>query len=84
MSRYCRTRGQVLSDTHWCATCPQIEPEPNWRSVAEDRAATIERLENDLINEKHIKEIFYRRYQNYKQLVINARVLLENESKHCE
>jgi hypothetical protein len=23
MSRYCKKQGQVLSDTHWCETCPQ-------------------------------------------------------------
>jgi hypothetical protein len=48
MSRYCKTQGQVLSDIHWCETCPQIEPEPNWRSMYEDMKKQYDALEQVL------------------------------------
>lgn len=57
------------------------EPEPNWRSIAEDRQATIDRLEKDLINERSIKETFYNRYQRYKSKCIAASRVLEQISE---
>lgn len=57
------------------------EPEPNWRSVAEDRSATIERLEKELATEKKIKQTFYDRYQRYKSKCIAAGNVLEQVSE---
>lgn len=34
MSRYCKKQGQVLSDMHWCETCPQIKPD--WKALYEE------------------------------------------------
>lgn len=59
MARYCRTQGQVLSDTHWCETCPQPADLRQWieseiaRLAAsdvgarQDRAKVLERLLKD-------------------------------------
>jgi hypothetical protein len=57
MSRYCKTQGQVLSDTHWCETCPQIEPEPNWRSLYEEEVAV----------HKFTRELLHRYMDSYRE-----------------